>query len=155
MNDKLMNDINRLKEILSPMYNLCKQEQDFFRFLVTLNASTLLILIAFSEKLIKIPLDNMFAIIPFILFAFSLCCSIYMTRIIGDINNHIIQWHIDLIDAMIKEDFDKVMSTNEIYVKRTSKVGRRANFFQIPALWFFFFGMAFLIIFAIFNLIKN
>jgi len=146
-------EIDEIKEILNLGCVLCKQEEDFFKFLVTLNSTMLLILIAFSEKIIRIPFHTIWTIIPFIFFSLSLLSSIYTIRILGDFSGSIILFHMALSSMLIRKEYDS--KTIESHSKKISKIATKANKSQVPALWLYFLGIGSLIIFAMIKLINK
>jgi len=85
LNDDRLSDLIELEQILSPWFKAIKQEQDFHKYLLTLNASIILIAIAFSEKFTKGQLKSFYLIIPSTFFFISILLSTHMLRTLGDL----------------------------------------------------------------------
>jgi hypothetical protein len=153
MNDDLTDAIRQMEAILDPACKLFRRQQDFYKTLLTLNTTTLLISIAFSEKILRVPHNTLWALFPFIFFSLSLLCSLYMMRIFGDFDAYIVEYRIDLLNMVIAKKIDQ--GKIERLREKTSKIGTRANKLQGPALWFYFFGIISLIVFTVLNFIGH
>jgi hypothetical protein len=151
MSDDRINDFIELEQILSPWFKIIKQEQDFHKYLLTLNTSIILIAIAFSEKFTKGQLKSFYLIIPSIFFFISILLSTHMLRALGDLAAQGILFEMDLINMVLQGKLDQVKMDS--YRKSFDSIAKRGNKFQSIGLYCFFGGIISLIIISIVGLL--
>lgn len=151
MSRELFDALRELEGLFEPTCNLFKQQQDFYKTFLTLNTTTLLISVAFSEKMIRVPLNSLWALVPFVLFSLSLLSSLLMMRIFGEFEALFVEYRMDLLNMVMANKIDPIGA--ERLREKSAKIGKRANRYQGPALWFYFLGIIALIVFAVINLL--
>lgn len=141
--------------LISSFCEVVKQQQDYYKALCMLNATTLLITIAFADKFVQIPKSKPLIMIPFAFFTLSLLASLYMMRIFGDLHAYFMGFQLSVLGTIATQgkDLQTVESEMKSLRQRLQNLGAKANKLQGPALWLYFGGIITLIIFAIHNLV--
>ena len=126
------------------------KRQDFYKTLLTLNTTTLLILIAFSDRIINPPLPLKLVLIPFMGFALSLIFSLVILKSFGDLHDCLKDYQAK-VTAMVaagQKDASGLLSIK----KNMADLGKNVSRFQGLALYAYLFGMLSLVIFAALSL---
>jgi hypothetical protein len=151
MSDNRLSDVIEFEQILSPWFKVIRQEQDFHKYLLTLNTTIILITLAFSEQFIKAEPKSFYLIVPSVFFLISIILSTHMLRILGDFAAQGISFEMDLINMLLEGRLDQVKIDN--CRKRFDSIAKKANKFQLVGLYFFFGGMISLIMVSIVGLL--
>lgn len=122
------------------------KRQDFYKTLLTLNTTTLLILIAFSDKLIRPPFQIKLILIPFVLFSISLICSLLLLKQFADYHAVLLDFQSKIAAKVAAGDKSAtdLMTTKDQMLKIT----KIFVLLQKPALYAYLLGMLSLIVFA-------
>jgi hypothetical protein len=140
--------------LYSSANDILKQQQEHYRSLTILNATTLILTIAFADKFIKKPDSMPVLIIPVIFFVTSLLCSLYMMRIFGEMAVYI---HGHLMNLFSKRSTSNTEQPNEDPVKkRIDSLAQKANRFQGPVISTYTLGILSLLIIVLMSIsLKN
>lgn len=155
MGDENRNFISTVNSLMGPASEVLKQQQDYYKALSALNATTLLITIAFADKIVRTQNSMPFILVPFAFFTASLLCSLFMMKIFGEFHAYFFGIQQSLVLFVVREDKDLERFKGELdpVQKKMATLGRQANRFQGPVIWLYTFGILTLLIMAIISLV--
>lgn len=146
--------INSFIEVLyKPTYELFRQLQDYLKVLITLNTATILIIIAFLEKIFPAPRLKPLIMVSFLCFTASLVASLlFMTIIIRslaflvDLNSVLLEmWSLESPDLSVREQ-----KRGELQKKAKEISLSKLNFYTLGN-YFYMTGVVLLVIFVVVN----
>lgn len=153
MSDNNLEKAKVLDTLISPMVDIYKQQQDYYKALIALNSTTLLITIAFFEKIFPSPKRTVFIIIPFALFAVSLLGSLYTMKLFGELSAHHIFFKQSLFGAAISNKIDNLETEVAPIRAKMKACTKKIERIEGPTSLFYFLGILALIAFALINLL--
>ena len=147
--------IKFFRELYSNIYEFFKLSQDYLKVLVPLNTATILILIAFLDRIFSSSKFKYMLLISFICFGISLLSALRTMIIISDFYTLVSSSHVlaFVLIATGAVDLEKRKNDIAIIKKAAEKTAKKQKFWYALANYSYFFGFIILIIFVVINLL--
>jgi len=147
--------IKFFRELYGNIYEFFKLSQDYLKVLVPLNTATILILIAFLDKMFSSSKFKYMLLASFICFGISLLSALRTMIIIGDLYMLVSSGHMLGLVLIATGAVDLEKRKNDITEIKNGaeKTAKKQKFWYVRANYSYFCGFVVLILFVVINLL--